>query len=90
MKTAYLRGVLDEVFDARVLYFVCEAQGNGGKIRRAVDYARPANQDLTQHAQRVGFGIDFHTVPTRVWAPFGYSQGWVKPLAEAKVTTGGQ
>lgn len=90
MKTTYLRGVLDEVFDARVLYFVSEAQGNGGKICRAIDYAQLANQDLSQHAKRVGFGIDFHTVPTRVWAPFGYSRGWVKPLAEAKVTTGGR
>ena len=80
MKTTYLYGALDGVFDPVVLYFVSEAQRNGAQIQRTLDYARPANSDLQNHAKRIGFEVTIQTVPSRVWAPFGCPHGWVKPI----------
>lgn len=81
MKTTYLYGALDGVFNPVVVYFVSEAQRNGGQIQRTIGYAQPANADLRNHAKRIGFTVTVQTVPERVWVPFGCSRGWVKPLA---------
>lgn len=85
MKTTYLYGALDGAFDPVVLYFASEAQRNGQQIQRTIDYAQPANADLQHHAKRIGFAVTIQTVPARVWAPFGCSRGWVKPLADGDV-----